>query len=371
MANTTLNVLLTEDNPGDVRLVRHYLNAFEAYHFVDEISLTHIESLREVEDIDTDRFDVLLLDLGLPESTGLTTLDRAVDMLDEMPIIVLTGMEDTEKSMEAIERGAQDYLPKSELDGDRLVRALRYAVVRSRQQRALRRRRDQMEFFNSILRHDMLNGMNVIRARGELLEENLEGDNREYAATIVNWSDDIIDLTQKVRDVLETLSEEGMTEMKRRDLGTVLDAAADRARSMSSDCTVNIDVGDIEVAADDLLEDVFGNVFLNAVEHGSTSPDSQARQDAIEHAGEDVTIDVSATVEDVVVTVRIADDGPGVPPGQRRRVFERGEKGSGSSGTGFGLYFVDSMVESYGGRIWIEDSEAGGAAFVVELPRTE
>jgi signal transduction histidine kinase len=354
MANTTLNVLLTEDNPGDVRLVRHYLNAFEAYHFVDDISLTHIESLRKVEDIDTDLFDILLLDLGLPESTGLTTLDRAVDMLDGMPIIVLTGMQDTQKSMDAIERGAQDYLPKSDLDGYRLVRALRYAVVRSRQQRTLRRRRDQMEFFNSILQHDMLNGMNVIRARGERLAETLDGDDREHAETIVDWSDDIIDLTEKVRSVLKTLSEDGMTEMQQRDLGDVLDAAADRARSMSADCAVDNRVDDIEVAADELLEDVFGNLFLNAVEHG----------------GDDVNVDVTATVGDVFVAIRIADDGPGIPPARRRQVFERGQKGSGSTGTGFGLYFVDSMVESYGGNIWIEGSDSGGTAFVLELPRT-
>jgi signal transduction histidine kinase len=355
MSVTQLNVLLAEDNPGDATLVEHYLNTSEAYHFVDDIDLTHVESLRHVEETETDVYDVLLLDLGLPESTGLATLDRATDVVEDIPIIVLTGMSDSEKSMEAIQRGAQDYLPKSELDSDRLIRALRYAVIRGRQQRNLRRRTEQMEFFNSILRHDMLNGMNVIRARGELLEQNLAGDNEEYAETIVRWSDDIIDLTQKVRAVLETLAGEGMTEMQRRDLETVLDDAAERARSMSDAVTVTNHVSDIEVAADDLLEDVFGNLFLNAVEHG----------------GDDVTIDVTAEIEDVTVTIRIADDGPGIEPERRRRVFDRGQKGTGSSGTGFGLYFVDSMVDSYGGRIWIEDSDLGGAAFVIELPRTE
>jgi signal transduction histidine kinase len=349
-----LDILLVEDNPGDAKLVQHYLETAETRYFVEDISLTHLESLTATRDVEPEAFDVLLLDLGLPESRGLETLDRATDLLNGLPIIVLTGMQDREKSMAAIERGAQDYLPKSELDGDRLVRALRYAIVRSRQQRTLRRRKDQMEFFNSILQHDMLNGMNVIQARGEFLEQELEGDEREYAATIVKWSEDIIELTEKVRAVLQTLSEDGMTELHRRRLSDVLEAAADRARSMSPACTVTGDVGDIEVAGDELLEDVFGNIFLNAVEH----------------AGEDVHIDVSASVGDVTVTVRIADDGPGVPPGERRRVFERGQKGSGSSGTGFGLYFVDSMIESYGGSIWIEESDLGGAAFVAELPRS-
>jgi len=352
---TTLNLLLAEDNPGDAKLVEHHLSRSDAYGFVDDIALTHVESLAEAERCDTERYDLLLLDLGLPESTGLETLDRAAETFVDLPILVLTGMQDRETSMAAIQRGAQDYLPKSELDGDRLLRALRYAIVRSRQQRTLQRRKDQMEFFNSILQHDMLNGMNVIQARGELLADRLEGDDREYAKTIVKWSDDIIDLTEKVRSVLKTLSEDGMTEIERRALGEVLDGAADRARRVSDDCTVDNHVEDIHVAADELLEDVFGNLFLNAVEH----------------AGEDVSVDVTATVEDVFVRVRIADDGPGVPPEQRRRIFQRGEKGSGSSGTGFGLYFVDSMVESYGGTIWVEESDRGGAAFVIELPRTE
>jgi len=357
MAGTTtrLDVLLVEDHPGDAQLVRHYLNASEPIHFVDSISVSHVESLTAAEERDTTGDDVLLLDLGLPDSTGLATLDRAVELFDELPIIVLTGMQNRKTAMESIDRGAQDYLPKSELDSDRLVRTLRYAVERSRQQRALERRTDQMEFFNSILRHDMLNGMNVIRARGDLLATDLDGEQERYAETIVEWSDDIIDLTGKVRSVLETLSSGDRTEMSRRDLGDVLTDGAERARSKSRDVSVDIDVDAVTVAADELLEDVFGNIFLNAVEHG----------------GDGVHVAVTATADGTTVTVRIADDGPGIEPDRRRRVFDRGEKGAGSAGSGFGLYFVDSMVESYGGTIWIEESDTGGAAFVVELPRTE
>jgi len=67
--------------------------------------------------------------------------------------------------------------------------------------------------------------------------------------------------------------------------------------------------------------------------------------------------------------LRVADDGPGVDDGRAGDLFERGEKGTASTGSGFGLFFVDSMVDSYGGDVRVEDSEAGGAAFVVELPK--
>ena len=347
-----LDVLLVEDNPGDARLVEHHLNSPAVAHFVDDVTISHVESLAPVAGRSEAAYDVVLLDLGLPESTGLATLDRATEMVEAVPIIVLTGMQDREVAIEAINRGAQDYLPKEDLDGDRLVRALRYAVVRSRQQRAIQRQADQMDFFNSILQHDILNGMNVIRARGELLEDTLDSEEREYASTIVRWSDDLIELTEKVRSVLETVTEEGGREHEHRELQVVLDDAAERARSVSEDCTVTIEQQAVTVVADELLDDVFGNLFLNAVEHG----------------GDDVTIDVTTTVEEGVVTVCLADDGDGVPSSEARRIFERGEKGSESGGTGFGLYFVDTMVRSYGGDVWVEDSDLGGAAFYVELP---
>nr|WP_230458869.1 response regulator [Haloarcula sp. K1] len=212
MAETVhLDVLLVEDNPGDARLVEHHLNSPAVAHFVDDVTVSHVESLAPVAEHSEAAYDVVLLDLGLPESTGLTTLDRATEIVEGVPIIVLTGMQDREVAIEAINRGAQDYLPKEDLDGDRLVRALRYAVVRSRQQRAIQRQTDQMDFFNSILQHDILNGMNVIRARGELLEDTLDSEEREYASTVVQWSDDLIELTEKVRAVLETVHRRGRT----------------------------------------------------------------------------------------------------------------------------------------------------------------
>ncbi|MBV0901293.1 hybrid sensor histidine kinase/response regulator [Haloarcula salina] len=349
--STRLDVLLVEDNPGDAKLVEHYLDLPAVSQFVDDLTLDHVESLDEAAG-EAASHDVVLLDLGLPGSTGLETLDRATDLLAETPIIVLTGMSDQETALEAVRRGAQDYLPKGDLDGDRLVRALRYTVVRSRQQDRLRRQADRMEFFNSILRHDMLNGMNVIRARGEMLEAELGGQQGEFAATIVDWSDDIIALTGKVRSVLDTVSEQGITDVSRVELAPAIEAAADRARSMSDGCRVTVEPVDVVVQADELLEDVFSNLFINAVEHG----------------GDDVTVSVTTTLDESSVTVRVADDGPGVSPAERRTVFRRGKKGTESTGTGFGLYFVDAMVDSYGGSIHVEDSDLGGAAFVVDLP---
>ncbi|MDS0281751.1 ATP-binding protein [Haloarcula onubensis] len=235
---------------------------------------------------------------------------------------------------------------------------------------ALEQRREQMEFFNSILRHDILNGMNVIRARGEMLAEELEGHQRGYAETIVEWSDDIVDLTRKVRSVLRTLSNDAAAETKPVELAPVLESAAHRAASMRPGAAVDISVpADLVVTADDLLHDVFGNILTNAVEHASTNADGTAASESSDESG--VAVEVTASQTEGTATVRIADDGPGIAAPLREHIFERGGKSRDSGGTGFGLYFVDAMIESYGGRIWVEDSDAGGAAFVVELPSCE
>ncbi len=352
---TGLDVLLVEDNPGDAKLVEHHLSDPAISHFVDDVDLTHVETLDDADGaMSTDPHDVVLLDLGLSETGGLETLDRAASFTDGRPIIVLTGIDDRETAMEAIERGAQDYLPKGELDGDRLVRALRYSIVRRRQERAVEQRKDQLDFFNNILRHDILNGMNVIQSRSEMLVEELDGEQRERAETISRWSDDIVDLTTTVRSVLSTLTDDSGLALESVPLDPVVENVADRVRSMSADTTVEVSKPDgLAVRADGLLDDVFANVATNAVEHGVGA----------------TTVRISASESDGLVRVRIADDGPGIDDGRKSTVFDRGEKGTRSSGTGFGLYFVSSMVEAYEGSVWVEDADDGGAAFVVELLR--
>jgi len=218
----------------------------------------------------------------------------------------------------------------------------------------LKRHEEQMEFFNSILRHDIFNGMNVIEARAERLSDTLTGTEATYVETILDWSRDIVDLTQKVRSVLNTMSEDGLTNKEAVELAPAIEAAGARAASMADGCTLETDVhDDAAVVAGDLLDDVLGNILTNAVEHGGPEP----------------TIRVTTERDESIVRIHVADDGPGIPSEQREAVFEKGECGTESTGTGFGLYFVSVMVESYGGDIWVENSDLGGSEFVVELPR--
>ncbi len=133
MSNTTTRVLLVEDDPADAYIFRRYLqkdpHRFELEH-VDQLAA----GLHRLHDGD---FEILLLDLALPDSLGLATFHSACREVPETPIIVLTGNDDEELALRAVREGAQDYLLKSEVTGPLLVRAIRYAIERHQMQRSL------------------------------------------------------------------------------------------------------------------------------------------------------------------------------------------------------------------------------------------
>src|SRR5690606_11018781 len=136
MAHSPLRILLVEDNPGDARLLREHLREAGSLQF----ELTHVERLAEArEKVRTEKIDVVLLDLSLPDAHGLETVRSMLEAAPEAPIIVLTGLDDDATAVQAVQAGAQDFLVKGHVDGPLLARAVRYAMERKRldQERAL------------------------------------------------------------------------------------------------------------------------------------------------------------------------------------------------------------------------------------------
>lgn len=124
-----IKVLLIEDNPGDARLLRKALADGEGMPF----ELESADRLSAgLERLAQGGIELLLLDLGLPDSQGLDALDRAQTEVPDVPIIVLTGTQDEGLGMKAVQIGAQDYLVKGEVDARVLIRAMCYAIERHR-----------------------------------------------------------------------------------------------------------------------------------------------------------------------------------------------------------------------------------------------
>lgn len=237
-----------------------------------------------------------------------------------------------------------------------LDRVKRETLLRQ-QTEDLERLTSQLEFFNSILRHDVLNGMTVVRGRAQMLAEACDEPHRSHAETIVRWCDDVTDVIGRVRSVLETLTDPENRSFEPVDLSAMVRTELDRVEGTYPEVTFEREIpDDVTVQADELLPEVLGNVLTNAVEHNDES---------------DLRVTVRVEPGDPV-RVTIADNGRGVPHEHRDAIFRRGETGHAkSTGSGFGLFFVDSMVTAYGGTVRVEDAPIGGAAFVLELPAPE
>jgi len=127
MEQKAITVLVVEDSPTDALLLREALRDERSL----KIQTAHAETLSEaLRCLQERRFDLILLDLGLPDSQGLETFARMHDQAPQVPIIVLTGLDDDELAIQAVKEGAQDFLTKGRVDRYWLVRNIRHALER-------------------------------------------------------------------------------------------------------------------------------------------------------------------------------------------------------------------------------------------------
>ena len=127
-------LLLVEDNPGDARLLREMFKEQGSHN----TELTQVESMSEAEKLLAGRpFDIVLLDLGLPDAQGLGAVRRTHAAAPRVPLVVLTGLDDETLAVQALQEGAQDYLVKGQIESRGLLRALRYAIERKNMEEAL------------------------------------------------------------------------------------------------------------------------------------------------------------------------------------------------------------------------------------------
>jgi len=133
--NRNIKLLLVEDNPADARLVQELLAEVDSSQ---RITVSQTATLKDALQMIYDTsFDVVLIDLGLPDSQGLDTLHHMQTTKPSLPVVVLSGHNDEELALEAVQNGAQDYLVKGQGDGNLLSRALYYAIERKRSEERL------------------------------------------------------------------------------------------------------------------------------------------------------------------------------------------------------------------------------------------
>jgi two-component system cell cycle sensor histidine kinase/response regulator CckA len=175
-------LLLVEDNPGDARLLREML----IEQGLDKTDVTHVACMREAEkELAEGEFDIIVLDLGLPDAQGLGAVQRARAAAPRVPLVVLTGLDDESMALQALHAGAQDYLVKGQIETRGLLRGLRYAIERKVLEEALTDEAEQLRASGARLRESK---QHLTRAQ-ELAESgSYESDPRTAKTT---WSDNL------------------------------------------------------------------------------------------------------------------------------------------------------------------------------------
>lgn len=248
------------------------------------------------------------------------------------------------------------------------VVVLRDETDQQRQQKRLQEQSEQMELFASAISHDLRNPLSIASGQLQLAQEEFESERLDKVETAHARMAEIIE------EVL-TLARAGgeIDETKPTAMQTVVETAWDNVTT----ATAELRVADARTIMADptMIQHVFENLFKNAVEHGSTSPDSrtqdavehgstsprsQAPGDAVEHGGKGVTVTVG-TLEDGFY---VEDDGVGIPAEERSDIFEVGYTGT-AEGTGLGLNIVEQIVNAHGWDVCVTAGTDGGARFEI------
>jgi signal transduction histidine kinase len=277
-------------------------------------------------------------DRSAPEAPFSTALLRPIDD-DTLLVLWIPAHSDV------------DTLTHSQLGT--LTRSAGVALQALQNRNDLERRNAQLELLNSLLRHEIQNAITVIRSRAEHLVETGPESQANIAATIYERSDDVATLVDRFRLLLDAFGEEGPAETV--DVAAIARERVDALRAVHPEVHVDIDAPETcHAIGDEALPVVLDNLLHNAVDHND---------------GESPTVSVSVQAGDESVTICVVDDGPGIPDEFKPSIFQRGDTATNSaSDSGFGLFFVETMIERYGGSIAVTDAATGGAKFELTLP---
>ena len=229
---------------------------------------------------------------------------------------------------------------------------------REQNRERLERQNEQLEVLNRVVRHDIRNDMTVVLSHAEMLTDHVDDDGTDYLDSITDHGKHAVELTKTVRELMETMLDDGPVESEAITLSHVLAAEIEDADAGSDGAQFTVDdrIPDVRVAANEMLSSVFRNLLNNAVQHNDAETPA-------------VTVSVDTGHDSVVV--HVADNGPGVPDTQKQDIFGKGERGIDSPGTGLGLYLVHTFVDQFDGDVWVTDNDPRGAVFHVELPRAD
>lgn len=349
------HLLLVEDSPSDRILLQELLEPWATAAAVSRLG----EALELVE---TMRFDAALVDLNLPDASGLEAIERLRHARPELAIVVLTG-EEPERAFEALGAGAQDFFSKDSLEPVALLRAIIFAMARREAEDGRLRLREGERLLAlgqlaAGVAHEVNNPLSFVLANLEGLEETLGviGDEpRQMLADAVTGTRRIArivgDLQRYARAQDACPIDTRLDDVAR----SALNLLSSRVASATAEVSVALEEVPVVAAIEGRLVQVAANLLGNALDAVSDGQGTRVR--------------VSTRHDDEGVSLVVEDDGPGIAEEDRDQVFTpffttKGHRG----GMGLGLAVCAEVADQHAGELWIDDSELGGARIELRVP---
>jgi signal transduction histidine kinase len=389
-----IHILLVEDNPGDARLLATMLARSDTLGLAATLHQTDT-LVGAVERLRAGGIDLILLDLGLPESHGLETVQRLRASAARQPtLIVLSGLADEDVAVQALHAGAQDYLIKGQVDAPMLVRAIRYAIGRHQVEEALTR---------ELERSRELASERAIRLKAQGESETLRRllDEREEMLRL---------LAHEVRQPLHNASaaldgaataiahsgDQGLPGVRQRldraqhvldhVIGTLNNALAAATMLTAGDSGGVADV-DLDALVDLVVHDIGPEERARVrVESASELRTAQLQPTMMRLAlcnllvnalaysppGSPVVLRIFDGEDPPSLCFDVADEGPGISPALLPTVFDKGTRGANAragTGAGLGLYIVRRVADRHQGRIEVLPNTPRGTIVRLSIPQ--
>jgi signal transduction histidine kinase len=356
-------VLLLEDESSDAELIRKVAAEAKRVH----VDLVHANRLSLALDrLAQQSVDLVLCDLGLPDSQGLDTFIRIHTFSPNTPVVVLTGVHDEELAVQAVRSGAQEYLEKGRVTGGALERVIRYSIERQRLMTELENRLKEISKLQrernnmlSMFAHDIKTA--VVPSAG-FAARILSGKTRNLDADLAAMKDSLTMAEHLLTSFIEfsRLEKEEYRPVRAAfDIEASVRKQIESARLKAEGKSIKIDSNFSEkpfpaVKADEeMMERVIANLLDNAVKY--TDP------------GGAITIEVQEM--DNMILVQVRDTGIGIPEDHIPYIFDAFYRVKGGQrGSGLGLAIAKAIVEAHGGEIRVESTPGKGSTFSFTLP---
>lgn len=358
MDERPLTILLIEDDPEDARLVKRTLSKVEGL----SCEVIHVECLKDgVERVAKEGIDLALVDLSLPDSTGVNSFKEMHHTAPTVPIIVLSGMNNRETAIELVQLGAQDFLVKGSVNPDLLIRSIRYAIER----RKMQQMRDQ--FVSTItheLRTPLTNMKGIISNIGAGIAGEINPKLKDYLTRVAANIDRLTNIVNDLLDINKLAARKIVLKREsvemRAVIQDVIEFFEERARIREIALVSKLPDQPVQFFVDEgRIRQVLINLIGNAVKFTPK--------------GGRVTAGLATAGKEGILLV--ADTGGGIAPEHQSKIFDpfyqvEHESGGGEKGIGLGLAIVKEIVAVHGGKIEIDSELGKGSCFKVTLPNT-